>query len=35
MMFGGRPRVIDEVEAGCAAILQAWYPGEEGGKCCC
>lgn len=23
MMFGGRPRVIDEVEAGCAAILQA------------
>ena len=29
MMFGGRPRVIDEVEAGCAAILQAWYPGEE------
>lgn len=30
MMFGGRPRVIDEVEAGCAAILQAWYPGEEG-----
>ena len=32
MMFGGRPRVIDEVEAGCAAILQAWYPGEEGGN---
>lgn len=30
MMFGGRPQVIDEVEAGCAAILQAWYPGEEG-----
>ena len=31
MMFGGRPRVIDEVEAGCsAAIHQAWYPGEEG-----
>lgn len=32
MMFGGRPQVIDEVEAGCAAILQAWYPGEEGGN---
>ena len=32
MMFGGRPQVIDEVEAGCAAILHAWYPGEEGGN---
>ena len=29
VMFGGRPQVIDEVEAGCSAILQAWYPGEE------
>ena len=25
-------QVIDEVEAGCSAILQAWYPGEEGGN---
>jgi len=32
VMFGGRPQVIDEVEKGCAAILQAWYPGEEGGN---
>ena len=24
--------MIDEVEAGCSAILQAWYPGEEGGN---
>ena len=30
VMFGGRPQVIDEVASGCAAILQAWYPGEEG-----
>ena len=30
VMFGGRPQVIDEVAEGCAAILQAWYPGEEG-----
>lgn len=30
VMFGGRPQVIDEVAPGCAAILQAWYPGEEG-----
>ena len=32
VLFGGRPQVIDEVEEGCAAILQAWYPGEEGGN---
>lgn len=32
VMFGGRPQVIDEVANGCAAILQAWYPGEEGGN---
>ena len=32
IMFGGRPQVIDEVANGCAAILQAWYPGEEGGN---
>lgn len=32
VMFGGRPQVIDRVAKGCAAILQAWYPGEEGGN---
>ena len=32
VMFGGRPQVIDNVADGCAAILQAWYPGEEGGN---
>lgn len=30
VMFGGRPQVITNVADGCAAILQAWYPGEEG-----
>ena len=32
VVFGGRPQVIDPVASGCAAILQAWYPGEEGGN---
>ena len=32
VMFGGRPQVISSVEKECAAILQAWYPGEEGGN---
>jgi beta-glucosidase len=32
VMFGGRPQVVSDVEEGCAAILQAWYPGEEGGN---
>jgi beta-glucosidase len=32
VVFGGRPQVISEIESGCAAILQAWYPGEEGGN---
>lgn len=32
VVFGGRPQVIDAVADGCAAILQAWYPGEEGGN---
>lgn len=31
VMFGGRPQVIEEVANGCSAIIQAWYPGEEGG----
>jgi beta-glucosidase len=32
VIFGGRPQVVAEIEDGCAAILQAWYPGEEGGN---
>ncbi|MDR2423814.1 MAG: glycoside hydrolase family 3 C-terminal domain-containing protein [Prevotellaceae bacterium] len=32
IIFGGRPLVITEFEPHCAAILQAWYPGEEGGN---
>ena len=32
VVFGGRPQVIEPVASGCAAILQAWYPGEEGGN---
>ncbi|MDR1757566.1 MAG: glycoside hydrolase family 3 C-terminal domain-containing protein [Bacteroidales bacterium] len=31
IIFGGRPLYITEFESRCAAILQAWYPGEEGG----
>jgi beta-glucosidase len=30
IMFGGRPQVISNISDGCSAILQAWYPGEEG-----
>jgi beta-glucosidase len=32
IIFGGRPLVITEFEPHCAAIMQAWYPGEEGGN---
>jgi len=32
VIFGGRPQVIDAIADGCAAVLQAWYPGEEGGN---
>ena len=32
LLFGGRPLVIDDIAGGCAAILHAWYPGEEGGN---
>ena len=31
VMFSGRPEMIAESADGCAAILQAFYPGEEGG----
>ncbi len=32
VVFGGHPQVLAPVADGCAAILQAWYPGEEGGR---
>ncbi len=32
ILFGGRPQIITAIEPGCAAILQAWFPGEEGGN---
>mgnify|MGYP003308039515 CR=1 FL=1 len=31
VLFGGRAQVISSVADDCAAILQAWYPGEMGG----
>lgn len=32
VLFGGRAQVISRVADRCAAVLQAWYPGEEGGN---
>lgn len=32
VVFGGRPQVLGNLNDKCAAILQAWYPGEEGGN---
>lgn len=32
VMFGGRAQVIGDLADKCAAVLQAWYPGEEGGN---
>ncbi len=32
IIFGGRPQVVSSLEKECAAILQAWFPGEEGGN---
>lgn len=32
VVFGGRPQVLGSLKDKCAAILQAWYPGEEGGN---
>lgn len=32
VVFGGRAQVISELEKKCAAVIQAWYPGEEGGN---
>lgn len=31
VIFGGRAQVVSGLAERCAAILQAWYPGEEGG----
>jgi beta-glucosidase len=32
IMFGGRAQVIGDLADRCAAVIQAWYPGEEGGN---
>ena len=31
VVFGGRTQVISGIAERCAAVIQAWYPGEEGG----
>lgn len=31
VLFGGRAQIISSIAPRCAAIIQAWYPGEEGG----
>ena len=32
VLFGGRAQVIGDLAERCAAVIQAWYPGEEGGN---
>ena len=32
VVFGGRAQVIAGLAEKCAAVIQAWYPGEEGGN---
>ena len=32
VMFGGRAQVVSGLAERCAAVVQAWYPGEEGGN---
>ena len=32
VLFGGRAQVISDLANRCAAVIQAWYPGEEGGN---
>lgn len=32
VVFGGRAQVIGSLADRCAAVIQAWYPGEEGGN---
>ncbi|MCQ2214010.1 MAG: glycoside hydrolase family 3 C-terminal domain-containing protein [Bacteroidaceae bacterium] len=32
VVFGGRAQIISRIADRCAAVIQAWYPGEEGGN---
>lgn len=32
VMFGGRAQIISGLAEKCAAVIQAWHPGEEGGN---
>lgn len=32
VIFGGRAQVVSKIAKRCAAVIQAWYPGEEGGN---
>ena len=32
VVFGGRAQIISAIADRCAAVIQAWYPGEEGGN---
>lgn len=32
VIFGGRAQVISDLANRCAAVIQTWYPGEEGGN---
>ena len=32
VVFGGRAQILTGIADKCAAIIQAWYPGEEGGN---
>lgn len=32
VVFGGHAQVISKIAKRCAAVIQAWYPGEEGGN---
>lgn len=32
VVFGGRAQVISGLAERCAAVIQAWYPGEDGGN---
>ncbi len=32
VIFGGRAQVVSSLANKCAAVIQAWYPGEEGGN---
>ena len=32
VLFGGRAQVVSGLAERCAAVIQAWYPGEEGGN---